>query len=260
MKWLIYNFLRKTYRVIFRNKLITPLIELKLLNFPRYFGFFISYIRYRLKSKDNKPKFKNIYPQLEDKTKDTRPNPHYFYQAVWTAGKIIKTKPKEHIDTGSQVDLIGFLTNITKVKFVDLRPLALGLSNLEIVKGDITCLPFPNGSIKSLSCLHVAEHIGLGRYGDELDPRGTEKACQELVRVLAQKGNLYFSLPIGHERTEFNAHRVHRPQTIIDYFNGLKLIEFSVVSDAGQLILNANPNDFEKSRFSCGLFHFQKIN
>lgn len=252
--------IRRVYRAIFRNKFITPLIELKLPNFPRYLGFFISYIHYRLKTKNNKPKIKDIFPQLEDKTKDTRPDPHYFYQAVWTAGKIIKDKPKEHIDVGSQIDLIGFLTNITKVKFVDLRPLALNLSNLEIIKGDITRLPFPDQSIKSMSCLHVAEHIGLGRYGDSLDPKGTEKACSELARILAPEGSLYFSVPIGREKTEFNAHRVHQPQTIISYFAGLSLMEFSAVDDKGRLILNANPSDFKKDRFSCGLFHFKKIN
>lgn len=249
---------KKIYRAVFRNRLITPLIELKLPNFPRYLGFLISYARYRLKTKGDKPKIKDIFPQLEDKTRDTRPNAHYFYQGVWTARKIIKQKPREHMDVGSQVDLIGFLTNITKVKFVDLRPLALELPNLEIIKGDITRLPFPDKSVKSLSCLHVAEHIGLGRYGDPLDPQGTKKACQELARVLAKNGSLYFSMPIGRERTEFNAHRIHQPQTIIDYFADLALIEFSAVDDHGRLILKAEPSDFKKSRFSCGLFHFKK--
>lgn len=251
--------IKKIYRAAFRNKLITPLIELKLPNFPRYLVFFISYIRYRLKVKNNKPKIKDIFPQLEDKTKDTRPDPHYFYQATWTAGKIIEDKPKEHIDVGSQIDLIGFLTNITKVKFVDLRPLTLNLPNLEIIKDDITQLPFPDESVKSLSCLHVAEHIGLGRYGDKLDPKGTEKACHELARILAPGGNLYFSVPIGRERTEFNAHRVHQPETIMGYFARLSLMEFSAVDDHGRLILNAKPLDFRKNRFSCGLFHFKKI-
>lgn len=249
---------RKIYRSIFRHRLLTPLIEIKLPNLPRYLVFLLDYLRYRSLAA-NKPRFADLSPQLEDKTKDTRPNPHYFYQAAWTAGKIIKDKPKEHVDVGSQVDFIGFLTNITKVKFVDLRPLALDLPNLEIIKGDITQLPFPDESVKSLSCLHVAEHIGLGRYGDSLDPKGTEKACRELARILAKMGNLYFSLPIGRERTEFNAHRIHQPQTIIDYFADLALIEFSAVDDHGRLILKARPSDFKKSRFSCGLFHFKKI-
>lgn len=250
--------IRKIYRIFLRNKIVTPLIELKLPNFPRYLGFFISYSKYRLKTETNKPKLKDISPQLEDRTKETNPNPHYFYQAVWTAGKVIKNKPKEHVDIGSQVDLIGFLTNVTKVKFVDLRPLTLKLPNLEIIKGDATKLPFPENSIKSLSCLHVAEHIGLGRYGDKLDPEGTKKACSELTRILAKGGDLYFSAPIGQERIEFNAHRIHWPQTIINYFEELEMVEFSAIDDSGRLILNANPSDFKRSRFGCGLFHFKK--
>ena len=257
MKLLTYNFFRKIYRLFLRNRLITPLIELKFPNFSRYIVFLYDYFHYRWLSTD-KPKFKDIFPQLEDKTKDTRPDPHYFYQASWTAGKIIKDRPQEHVDIGSQVDLIGFLTNITKIKFVDLRPLSLVLPNLENIKGDITNLPFPDESVKSLSCLHVAEHIGLGRYGDKLDPEGTKKACQELARVLAMRGNLYFSVPIGKERTEFNAHRIHQPQTIIDYFIDLALIEFSAIDDRGRLILNARPSDFKNSRYGCGLFHFKR--
>jgi hypothetical protein len=34
--------------------------------------------------------------------------------------------------------------------------------------------------------MHVVEHVGLGRYGDALDPKGDARACAELARVLAQ--------------------------------------------------------------------------
>src|SRR5207253_10606962 len=66
-------------------------------------------------------------------------------------------------------------------------------------------LPFADRSVESLSCLHVAEHVGLGRYGDELDPEGTVKAARELQRVVAPAGRLYFALPVGRPRTEFRS-------------------------------------------------------
>lgn len=141
---------------------------------------------------------------------------------------------------------------------MDIRPLNAELPNLENIKGDILHLPFPDNSIKSLSCLHVAEHIGLGRYGDPLDPLGTKKACAELARVLVPGGNLYFSVPIGKERVQFNAHRIHQPQTILGYFRNLKLLEFSAIDDKGKLHTNTSSASFNNSKHSCGLFHLTK--
>jgi hypothetical protein len=87
--------------------------------------------------------------------------------------------------------------------------LIANLDNFISKRGSILLIPYENNSIKSLSCLYVAEHIGLGRYGDPLDPFGTKKAAKELSRVLALDGNLYFSLPIGKPKLYFNAHRIH---------------------------------------------------
>jgi hypothetical protein len=53
------------------------------------------------------------------------------------------------------------------------------LENLFFKEGSILALPFESGSIKSLSSLCVVEHIGLGRYGDEIDPFGSESAIKE---------------------------------------------------------------------------------
>ncbi|HYR29604.1 MAG TPA: DUF268 domain-containing protein, partial [Thermoanaerobaculia bacterium] len=48
-----------------------------------------------------------------------------------------------------------------------------------------------------------------GRYGDPLDPHGTDKAVRELVRVLAPGGRLYLSLPVAkQDKVVFNAHRL----------------------------------------------------
>lgn len=119
-------------------------------------------------------------------------------------------------------------------------------------------MPFKDKSVNSLSCLHVAEHIGLGRYGDKLDPEGTRKVCGELSRVLAVNGNLYFSVPIGKQKTYFNTHRVHSPRTIIEYFKDLKLIELPGITDSGRFIANIGIDILEKSNYACGLFWFRK--
>jgi len=193
-----------------------------------------------------------------DNTPTTPFDSHYFYQAVWAFRKIFENRPEKHVDVGSELNFIGILSNITDITFIDIRPFHSDLKNLTVKKGNILCMPFEDETVDSLSCLHVAEHIGLGRYGDELDPEGTKKACEEFKRILAVNGNLYFSLPLGKEKIYFNAHRVHSPQTILKYFDGLELIELSAVTDQGKFIENVNPEILEKLNYACGLFWFRK--
>jgi SAM-dependent methyltransferase len=115
-----------------------------------------------------------------------------------------------------------------------------------------------SNSVRSLSCLHVAEHIGLGRYGDPLDPHGTLKACRELARVLAPGGNLYFSLPVGKPRLCFNAHRIHSVGQILDYFRDLSLVELSGIDDERRVMLQMEKSALDNADYGCGLFHFTK--
>ena len=119
------------------------------------------------------------YPQLWDRVPSSPYDSHYFFQDVWAAQRIAMLQPAEHVDVGSRVDLVGFLTALTAVVFVDIRPLEVELPGLTSVAGSVLDLPFADRSITSLSCLHVAEHVGLGRYGDPLDPHGTLKAAAE---------------------------------------------------------------------------------
>ena len=57
-----------------------------------------------------------------------------------------------------------------------------------------------------MSCLHVAEHIGIRIYCDSININGTKDAVEELQRTLAKKGNLFFFVPIGKDSIYFNAH------------------------------------------------------
>jgi len=87
---------------------------------------------------------------------------------------------------------------------------------------------------------------------------GTRKAAGELTRVLQPGGDLLFAVPVGRTRVCFNAHRVHDPRLILDYFGILDLVEFSAVDDQGNYIENADPGRFAQSEYACGLFRFRK--
>ena len=240
------------------KKHINLIINFKTSNIPKLIRFYGTYKKYRILNGAEELSISDFYPCINDDTPITPFDTHYFYQGVWAFKKIKERGVKNHIDVGSEVRWVGLLSAITKTTFIDIRPFKTDLKDLVVNKGDILNIPFDDSSIKSLSCLHVAEHIGLGRYGDKLDPEGTKKACKELSRILAPEGNLYFSVPIGKEKTYFNAHRVHSPQTIINYFKDLKLIEVSGVTDSGRFIENIDITILEKSKYACGLFWFKK--
>jgi SAM-dependent methyltransferase len=239
---------------------VTPLFDpLQLIRaFPRYFGFFKDLIKYSKLYGAERIEIANIYPCIHDRTQTTSFDAHYFYQDIWAFKKICQSKIERHIDVGSRVIFVGFLTAITNVTFIDIRPLMANLDNFDPRKGNILSLPLQDNSVISLSCLHVAEHIGLGRYGDPIDALGTKKACKELARVLAVGGNLYFSLPIGKPRLCFNAHRIHSPEQIIEYFSDLELVDFSGVDDESNFRKNVDMSVLENSNYACGLFHFTK--
>jgi hypothetical protein len=228
------------------------------LGVPRYFAFLKDLSAYRRFSGAEQIKLSDTYPCIHDKTLTTSFDAHYFYQDIWAFKKIQQSKARNHVDVGSRVDFIGFLTAICQVTFINIRPLKAKLDNLNPKKGSILAMPYENDSVQSLSCLHVAEHIGLGRYGDPLDPLGTAKACKELSRILAIGGNLYFSVPVGKPKLCFNAHRIHSPTQILQYFNNLDLAEFSGIDDNGNFKNNINPSTLESSSYACGLFHFAK--
>jgi hypothetical protein len=221
--------------------------------FPRFVRQWLQYRR----SSPALVRVSDWYPCLDDNTVVTSFDSHYFYQSAWAARKLFEQKPSHHVDVGSQIDLIAPLTGfLDAVEFVDIRPLEAALPNLRTVKASILELLYESCLIRSASCLHVVEHIGLGRYGDSIDPDGMRKACKELLRVLAIGEHLYISVPVGHERTEFNAHRIVHPAMVPNLFSELRLIEFSCVDDGGIFHANAAIDECTSFEYGLGLYHF----
>ena len=224
--------------------------------YPRYIN---SWRRYSRMPGAEPLRLVDSFPCLFDRTTTTPYYPHYFHQAVWAADRIIRRTPVEHVDVGSEVTFVGMLSASVPVAFVDIRPLPVDSPNLRPLKGDLLAgLPFEDGEIRSLSCLHVAEHVGLGRYGDALAADGTARACAELARVLGTGGDLFFSVPVGRPRVCFNAHRIHEPVQVLEYFAGLELREFSLVDDSDQFVVDADLQAGGKLDHGCGLFWFSR--
>jgi SAM-dependent methyltransferase len=202
-------------------------------NLNSWHRFWRSYRQYqRISPSFAKVKLKHLYPCLGDDISVTPLDPIYFYQDAWAFEKILHRNPLHHVDVGSHHKFAALLSKVIPVTFVDIRPLSLPLSTLNFACGSILHLPFRSGSLISLSSLCVVEHIGLGRYGDPLDPEGTEKAIEELKLMIKPGGDLYISLPVDDEnRIYFNAHRAFDEKYLLELFAPFHILERSYIRD-----------------------------
>ena len=147
---------------------------------------YLSYVRdwwryRRLEPAENVPLL-DLYPQVHDRRAFTAIDAHYFYANGWAMRRITAARPRVHVDIASQVIFVNLLAAALPVMFVDYRPLERTTEGLRPVGANILALPFRDDSIRSLSSLHVAEHIGLVAMairwtrGPERRP-GNSRAC-----------------------------------------------------------------------------------
>lgn len=226
-----------------------------ILSFP---GYIMDFIRFRRNRGSDTSFGLGIFPVLGENAPSSPIDPHYFYVNGWAMRRIVQQKPEQHHDFASQIILSNLLSAVVPTTYVDIRPLHVNLKGLRCEAGDLTKLPYSSESIKSISCLHVIEHVGLARYGDTMDPDGYLKAASELKRVLAAGGDMLIAVPTGIPKVYFNAHRVFSVAQCLKMFHGLKLIELSGVLDDGTYIENIDPELLNKCNYGCGFYWFRK--
>ncbi len=227
---------------------------------PKFFSDFRKF-KSLTKNKRFSLNWEDRYPCLEDNTKFTGFDRHYVYHTAWGARILAKTNPPEHTDFSSLIYFASLVSAFVPTRFYDFRPAQVDLPNLKVGQANLLQLPMANNSLPSMSCMHVIEHIGLGRYGDQLDPNGDLKAIAELKRVLAKGGQLLFVVPIGKPKIMFNAHRIYSHEQILNYFKELTLIEFTLISgesNGGGLLVNPKTTLIEQEEYACGCFWFRK--
>jgi SAM-dependent methyltransferase len=284
--WLRQLFIREKYRIIMNPKGLrnhSILFKIKeLLKYPYFIFSFLLFdplekvkkfkalpifvsnlIRYKSLNRNSSFNFRfrdvwyRTFDQFESAGVATG---QYFHQDLWAARILFDRNVKKHVDVGSRID--GFISHILpfcEVIYVDIRSFDNGVDGLHFKQGSILSLPFEDDSIPSLSCLHVIEHIGLGRYGDPVNPDGYLQAAKELVRVLQPGGILLLGTPVGRERLCFDAHRIFAPQTVVNAFQPLVLEEMRFIDDYGNMCSpDTTLAEAHEFRYGCGLFLFFK--
>ncbi len=148
-----------------------------------------------------------------------------FSTDAWFARKIAEQRLTSHVDVGSSARSMALIAQFVPVTFVDIRLVEIELPGFTFLRGSVLALPFADGAVSNLSSLCVIEHIGLGRYGDTFDARGSEQAAAGSIEVLAS-GEQYFylSVPVDVEcRVYFNAHRAFTRDYLLP-LSGLELV------------------------------------
>lgn len=162
---------------------------------------------------------------------------------------------------------MAHVASFRKISVVDIRPLASHVRNIEFLQADLmNALPVEYlESCDSLSCLHALEHFGLGRYGDPVCWDGYRVGFDNLLTMLKPDGKFYFSVPIGEQRIEFNAHRVFSVASLLAMFaNRLQVNDFSFVDDHGNLhesmmLDEQNIKHNFGCSYGCGIFELTKL-
>ncbi len=209
-----------------------------------------------------------FYPILDDRYKEGgTASGHYFHQDLLVAKKVYDAEPIRHVDIGSRVDgFIAHLAVFRKVVVLDVRQTTTKVANLEFVQADMMHLESElYESCDSLSSLHALEHFGLGRYGDPIDIDGHLKGFENMYKILKTNGTLYFSVPMGAQRIEFNAHRVFSLEYLLHMFKERFAVkDFAYVDDKGDLYDSVDLTDIRIKEncgchYGCAIFELQKI-
>jgi hypothetical protein len=201
---------------------------------------------------------RSFLPILDENTKQSSFDAHYVYHTSWAARLLARNSPRMHHDFGSDLRFSTLVSAFIPMVFYDYRPLKANMTGLSCKRADLMKLDLESGSIHSLSCMHVIEHVGLGRYGEPINPKGDIIAITELKRILAKDGDIYFVVPVGRGQLRFNAHRIYSFEMIKTYFSDFDLKEFALVNDAGEFIEDASEELVNQQAYGCGCFWFRK--
>jgi len=264
--------MKKILRSVYRYLLIFGVDPLKAIKAFKGIPFYyknLKLLRQQEERGGKKFPFATPYPCLEDRFDSAgKATGHYFHQDLLVARRIYTNNPSLHIDIGSRIDgFVAHVASFRKIEIIDVRLLTDNIPNVTFFQADL--MKGIDSRLEkccdSLSCLHALEHFGLGRYGDPVNYNGYLLGLNNLYKILKRGGKFYFSVPIGPQRIEFDAHRVFSITYLLELFEGKYHIDhFSYVDDKGdlhenELITDKSKNNNFDCNFGCGIFEMTKL-
>ena len=251
-----------------KKQLLNPIVLAKTIAYLPQFYRELSQFKKLARDSGTELAFKNTFPVYVDYSKPVV-NKHYWFQDIYVASKVIAQSRQvvgfRHVDIGSRLE--GFITSLIS-------------AGIDLTFGDINVpnMPFPNATakfidlqsmtpeqfvgIRSVSCLHVIEHLGLGKYGDRIDPIGHRRVFADFGRVLESGTKLYISSPTSRRPgIVFNGGRHLDPAEMIAdaHAAGFSVDETGSVQDDWEFVVNATPEQMSASEYGCLILCLTKL-
>jgi SAM-dependent methyltransferase len=95
--------------------------------------------------------------------------------------------------------------------------------NVEYLKGNCLHTPLATESVDVVVSISTFEHVGLGRWGDPIDPDGDIKEMREVHRILRSGGYVVLTLPYGAPTVVYNLHRIYNDGRIKKMIEGFSI-------------------------------------
>ncbi len=96
---------------------------------------------------------------------------------------------------------------------------------VDVVVHDLSTTAWTGEPFDLVTCMSTIEHVGLGRYGDPIDPEGDLRMFANLASVVRPGGRLVVSFPEGPGCVHFNLHRIYSTHRRDRMFRGFRLLE-----------------------------------
>lgn len=155
---------------------------------------------------------------------------HYEAYSFWLGEKLQRMgNGKKIVDLGNRKLTNALLSLNNDVTAIVLDHCGDTISNVNYVKHDISYpLPFDNNSFDVFTSLGTLQLVGLGRYGDRLNPYVLLDFIAELDRVMKPESHLIFSTSFGPNSLHFNNGWGFELETVTKLFDKWELVDFLV--------------------------------
>jgi DNA modification methylase len=159
---------------------------------------------------------------------------HYDSFYFWVFSSLeFESRNLRILDLGGKKIANGILSLRYRVTSLNLAIPIDGITQVKYVLADATKpLPFNDNSFDLFISPVSLNLIGLGRYGDSIDPQAIPHLITELERVTTKKSIMYISIVYGESRVYFNTHIKFRFQDIEQIFRAWRIDDYLI--DIGQ--------------------------
>ncbi|MDO8713799.1 MAG: DUF268 domain-containing protein [Polynucleobacter sp.] len=155
---------------------------------------------------------------------------HYDAYSFWLAQKLmVAGNGKSILDVGNLKVTNGMLSLTNDVTSLVLADCEDKISSVSYVIQDISKpLNLSDNSFDVFTSSVSLHLVGLGRYGDEVNPNALIQFVDELNRVMKEKSELIFSISYGRNFLAFNEGWKFDIETIKSIFGQWELVDWLV--------------------------------